>query len=82
MTARGSRFRYLHKPSILEGDDFGLLCEGGGAGCGLIRGRGGGLGFDVEVQLGLQLTQLVLDDALVVAAVVRVGRLELSKERT
>ena len=66
----------LNKPSLFQGDNLGLLGEGRGPGCGLIRARGRGLGLDVQVELGLELAELVLDDALVVTAVFSVRRLE------
>ncbi len=71
--------------ALLLGHNLGLLHEGG---CGAAGGRGGGGGgwrrlrLYVEVELGLQLSELVFHHAFVVAAVVRTRLLEYNRHTT
>ena len=64
---------------VLLGHNLGLLHEGGGLALGCWRSCR--LGLDVEVELGLQLAVLVLNNALVVAPVVRCGFLNYGISR-
>ncbi len=67
----------LDELAVLERRDLGLFGERGGlAGGGGLR-LVGRLRLDVQVELGLELADVVLDDALVVAAVAPVRVLDL-----
>ena len=73
-----SNYQHDQLPVLLR-HDLGLLHEGGGL---ALSHRGCcWLSLDVEVELGLELAVLVLDDALVVAAVVGRGFLKCKHVR-